>query len=289
MPRAATSRSPPSRSLFGAATIFFGIVPAAAVQPRPARRRVAHRDLLRLLAPGFAEAPGRREDQVEASAVGGTVIDPCTRRRRPSHLIARPSIDLDGMRAYLEDVGGAGWLERRLEEAEGAPNAGELLVEFGGRACYRSWEPGLNVERHARAQRPARVLREHPAQRARQRARARQLLVCAAQRLARLHPRAGPPPRRVGVQPGEPALRASDRHRLPRGRRRSSRCASGSLAIVEALEEFQRDAARDARASTTRASPSTSRRRSPRRCAASRRSASRPTSSGARTCGRCAT
>ncbi len=24
------------------------------------------------------------------------------------------------------------------------PNAGELLVEFGGRACYRSWEPGLN-------------------------------------------------------------------------------------------------------------------------------------------------
>jgi len=60
------------------------------------------------------------------------------------HLIARPSIDLDGMRAYLESVGGAGWLDRRLEEA-GEPNAGELLVEFGGRACYRSWEPGLNV------------------------------------------------------------------------------------------------------------------------------------------------
>jgi thymidylate synthase ThyX len=65
---------------------------------------------------------------------------------KPSvHLIARPSIDLDGMRAYLEDVGGAGWLERRVEEADGAPNPGELLVEFGGRACYRSWEPGLNV------------------------------------------------------------------------------------------------------------------------------------------------
>ena len=61
------------------------------------------------------------------------------------HLIARPSIDLDGMRAYLEDVGGASWLERRLEEEAGAPNPGELLVEFGGRACYRSWEPGLNV------------------------------------------------------------------------------------------------------------------------------------------------
>jgi thymidylate synthase (FAD) len=61
------------------------------------------------------------------------------------HLIARPSIDLDGMRDYLTDVGGAGWLARRLEEADGAPNGGELLVEFGGRACYRSWEPGLNA------------------------------------------------------------------------------------------------------------------------------------------------
>jgi thymidylate synthase (FAD) len=59
-------------------------------------------------------------------------------------LIARPSIDLEGMRGYLADVGGESWLERRLTEAEGPPNAGELLVEFGGRACYRSWEPGLN-------------------------------------------------------------------------------------------------------------------------------------------------
>jgi thymidylate synthase (FAD) len=60
-------------------------------------------------------------------------------------LIARPSIDVDGMRGYLQDVGGASWLDRRLEEADGSPNGGELLVEFGGRACYRSWEPGLNV------------------------------------------------------------------------------------------------------------------------------------------------
>jgi thymidylate synthase (FAD) len=76
---------------------------------------------------------------------------------RPMHetspavfLIARPSIDVGGMRGYLKDVGGESWLERRLEEADGtngpqsAVNAGELLVEFGGRACYRSWEPGLN-------------------------------------------------------------------------------------------------------------------------------------------------
>jgi thymidylate synthase (FAD) len=59
-------------------------------------------------------------------------------------LLARPSIDLEGMRGYLQDVGGESWLQRRLDEAQGAPNGGELIVEFGGRACYRSWEPGLN-------------------------------------------------------------------------------------------------------------------------------------------------
>jgi thymidylate synthase (FAD) len=59
-------------------------------------------------------------------------------------LIARPSINLVGMRGYLSDVGGESWLQRRLSEAGGEPNGGELIVEFGGRACYRSWEPGLN-------------------------------------------------------------------------------------------------------------------------------------------------
>jgi thymidylate synthase (FAD) len=61
------------------------------------------------------------------------------------HLVARPSLDLEGIGRYLEDVGGASWLERRLEEAEGSPNPAELLIEFAGRACYRSWEPGLNA------------------------------------------------------------------------------------------------------------------------------------------------
>src|SRR4029077_10288780 len=68
---------------------------------------------------------------------------------RPMHqtspevfLIARPSVDVEGMRGYLRSVGGESWLERRL--AEGEPNGGELIVEFGGRACYRSWEPALN-------------------------------------------------------------------------------------------------------------------------------------------------
>ncbi len=62
-------------------------------------------------------------------------------------LVARPSIDLGGMRAYLADVGGESWLDLRLKGAGEDPealNPGELLLEFGGRACYRSWEPGLN-------------------------------------------------------------------------------------------------------------------------------------------------
>jgi thymidylate synthase (FAD) len=59
-------------------------------------------------------------------------------------LIARPALDVEGMSGYLRDVGGESWLQRRLEESGGHVNAGELLVEFAGRACYRSWEPGLN-------------------------------------------------------------------------------------------------------------------------------------------------
>ena len=58
-------------------------------------------------------------------------------------LVARPSVNLDGMRAYLESVGGGSWLDMRAEARESL-NDGELLAEFGGRMCYRSWEPGLN-------------------------------------------------------------------------------------------------------------------------------------------------
>lgn len=60
-------------------------------------------------------------------------------------LVARPSIELSGLRAYLEDVGGAGWLDRRVGEAGGEVNPAQLLAEFCGRVCYRSWEPGLNA------------------------------------------------------------------------------------------------------------------------------------------------
>src|SRR5437588_6169690 len=77
--------------------------------------------------------------------VGARMSDESLRETTPQvFLIARPSLDLEGLRGYLESVGGQSWLERRTEEAGGRPNPGETLVEFGGRACYRSWEPGLN-------------------------------------------------------------------------------------------------------------------------------------------------
>ena len=68
------------------------------------------------------------------------------RETTPSvHLVARPSVDLDAMRAYLSEVGGEPWLEGRLDGGNGdQPNPGELIVEFAGRVCYRSWKPGLN-------------------------------------------------------------------------------------------------------------------------------------------------
>jgi thymidylate synthase (FAD) len=58
-------------------------------------------------------------------------------------LIARPSVDLEALERYLKTVGGESWLARRREEEDGI-NPGQLLVEAAGRACYRSWEPGLN-------------------------------------------------------------------------------------------------------------------------------------------------
>lgn len=64
------------------------------------------------------------------------------RQVEPSiQLIAKPSIDWETIRDYLGEVGGLSWADR-VEEAE-SPD-GEDLIEFAGRMCYRSWEPGLN-------------------------------------------------------------------------------------------------------------------------------------------------
>lgn len=54
-------------------------------------------------------------------------------------LIARPQLIDDAVKRYLQSVGGESWLDR----ATGTD--AEKLIEFGGRLCYRSWEPGLNA------------------------------------------------------------------------------------------------------------------------------------------------
>lgn len=67
-------------------------------------------------------------------------------------LISRPSLEWDGINAYLASVDDAqpdydptkatasDWLTRQL-----SPSDAEVLVEFAGRLCYRSWAPGLNA------------------------------------------------------------------------------------------------------------------------------------------------
>jgi thymidylate synthase (FAD) len=57
-------------------------------------------------------------------------------------LIAQPTVDFDEVVRYLTEVG--------VEEPWQVVNhmssdEGEALVEIGGKLCYRSWEPGLNV------------------------------------------------------------------------------------------------------------------------------------------------
>jgi thymidylate synthase (FAD) len=58
-------------------------------------------------------------------------------------LIARPAVDLEALERYLKTVGGESWLAMRTSQEEGL-NPGQLLIEAAGRACYRSWEEGLN-------------------------------------------------------------------------------------------------------------------------------------------------
>ncbi len=56
-------------------------------------------------------------------------------------LVARPDINYDQLAAYLHEVGGEQWLEK-LDR--GDLDDAQNLVEFAGKICYRSWEPGLN-------------------------------------------------------------------------------------------------------------------------------------------------
>lgn len=58
------------------------------------------------------------------------------------HLIASSQIHWAGIEDYLESIGGLSWYNRISQEII---SDAEILVEFAGRACYRSWEPGLNA------------------------------------------------------------------------------------------------------------------------------------------------
>lgn len=57
------------------------------------------------------------------------------------HLIARPQLDWDAIGTYLESVGGGHWTASHDRDAGWDT---QDLVEFAGKMCYRSWEPGLN-------------------------------------------------------------------------------------------------------------------------------------------------
>ena len=57
------------------------------------------------------------------------------------YLVARPQLDWAAVREFLSGVEGETWADR----TEGAAPDSEALVEFAGRLCYRSWEPGLNA------------------------------------------------------------------------------------------------------------------------------------------------
>ncbi len=127
----------------------------------------------------------------------------------------------------------------------GGPNHGELLVEFGGRACYRSWEPGLNPNVTQGSHRPARILRQHPALAPRQRAGARELVLCAARRDHALftHELVR---HRAGSAFSQESLRyvrlADIGFRVPPA---LEPMRERVLSIVEQLEEFQLSAARE--------------------------------------------
>jgi thymidylate synthase (FAD) len=64
-------------------------------------------------------------------------------------LVAETLCNLDGMKGYLDHLGGGAveWLQKKrgpisqVVEDQG----GQLLTEFMGRLCYRSWKPGLNA------------------------------------------------------------------------------------------------------------------------------------------------
>lgn len=61
-------------------------------------------------------------------------------------IISRPQIDHMAIHDYLREIGGMDWYNR-VFHYENYINScdSEILVEFCGRLCYKSWAPGLNA------------------------------------------------------------------------------------------------------------------------------------------------
>jgi thymidylate synthase (FAD) len=63
-----------------------------------------------------------------------------------AEIIVRPQIDPLVINEYLYRIGGLDWFNRVFDMPEGTrPNDSEVLIEFCGRLCYKSWAPGLNA------------------------------------------------------------------------------------------------------------------------------------------------
>jgi thymidylate synthase (FAD) len=69
------------------------------------------------------------------------------------YLIAEPKINWDEVARYIVSVGGEEWLSRVCRSAfndepsnlSAIAHDAELLAEYAGRSCYRSWAPELNA------------------------------------------------------------------------------------------------------------------------------------------------
>jgi len=55
-------------------------------------------------------------------------------------LLVRPQVDRDAVYEYLKSIDGTEWMRN-----QNTKSPAELLIEFAGRLCYRSWKPGLNA------------------------------------------------------------------------------------------------------------------------------------------------
>jgi thymidylate synthase (FAD) len=61
-------------------------------------------------------------------------------------ILARPSVDHMMIHNYLREIGGEDWYKRIFEYSNFITTCdSQILIEFCGRLCYKSWAPGLNI------------------------------------------------------------------------------------------------------------------------------------------------